>query len=748
MRTETSTQTTLVKCPWKFTVKGNAEGTPVKKQTTQNSPGDGDIATGHGGNVFASLSATCKKDGSYAKISFKYMVRNEKWSTERNADYLYFDANRWIDLRDYDCVSAPWSYVNEKGEKVTVEERITWKLGSAPDAYYIDYYKAKNTRYGYNKVDNSYPESNKAQTWIPRESLRFKIDDKGSELTKEGNIAFTAEGYVPVRVTRTVTKTYENILDEAANTILSRDKALAHPTLDAILNNRPITVLEDGSRSFANKAITDSGSTGAWLRGTRQEQLGIISYSFPHNTTTKAPSTDYYLGAIVLVDNQFRSHQPTKIVFSDAERKPLSMYATNSRINLPFDDVRPTAKEMNNKKNAFLEKYRSMVSDKTQLPSITTIDYQDFESVDGISIGGSIKGVDFGFSSGECKKRVRVYSFKQVLFSLALDDTYKKGSEFFSDKLNLTEFRGAMKHYTPAIISTVHYGKVTYLAIASEDQSAMSVNISKADFFSGKASMSGASKKCTFKAIVLGGTVGAMNGTMNFSDLKDADKFLNSICREMTALDVEASVPIEFEAKYLGNPAQKVTTNVYKYYTKYVDKIKIHVREDNSGATIHARLRLLDYDYDAKGNRDYVYRYWNQGLDFTKEISPWACCIELKFDVYGGEDYDFNVFIPYIPLSSLRQDSNGDWVFRVKVNGSTIYDAKSHVTTDPTLPGCYINSNNKYYRGSLDERSYKGKSEEYVLTEFFNFCEEMRAKHSSFVRLTSAKKIKSCRGND
>ena len=91
MRTKTSTQTTLVKYPWKYTVKGNAEGAPVKKQTAQNSPGDGDIATGHGGNVFASLSATCIKDGSYAIISFKYAVRNEKWSTERNADYLYSD---------------------------------------------------------------------------------------------------------------------------------------------------------------------------------------------------------------------------------------------------------------------------------------------------------------------------------------------------------------------------------------------------------------------------------------------------------------------------------------------------------------------------------------------------------------------------------------------------------------------------------------------------------------------------------
>ena len=748
MRTETTTQTTVVKHPWKVSIQGNVNEAPVKALNSPDMPGDGNINTGHGGNVYASLKARCGKSGSYAVLYFTYTVQNDNYEKAMSADCLQIVTNRVFDLKDYDYIAEPWSYVNEKGERVTVEERISWTLGNAPEAIYIDYYKAKNKRHGFYKVDNSFPQINREQAWIPRESLRFKIDDEGSELTKAGNLAFTAEGYIPVRVKRTITKTYDNLLDKTEKAILARDNALAKPTLDAILNNRPITTLEDGTRNFANMAITDSGSTGAWLRGTRQEQLGIISYTFPHNTTTMVPSSDYYLGAIVLVDNQFRTHQPTKVVFSDSERKPLSMYATNSRINLPFDNVLPTAKEMNNKKNAFLERYLTKVTDKTQLPSMTTIDYEDFESVDGISIGGSIKGVDFGFSSGECKKRVRVYSFKQVLFSLALDDTYKRGSEFFSDKLNLPEFRAAMKHYSPAIISTVHYGKVAYLAIASEDKSAMSVNISKSDFLSGKATMSGASKKCTFKAIVLGGTVGTMNGTMDFSNLKEADNFLTSICREMTAMDAEAALPIEFEAKYLCNPAQKVTTNVYKYFTKYVDKIKIHVREDNKGATISARLRLLDYDYDAKGQRDYVYRYWNQGLDYTKEISPWACCIELKFDVLGSEDIDFNVFIPYIPLSALRQESNGDWVFRVKIGGTTCTNAKNNVTVDPTLPGCYINSNNKYFRGALDEKSYKGKSEEYVLTEFFNYCEEMRVKHSSFARLTNNKRIKSCRGND
>lgn len=749
MRTETKTYTNIVQIPSWFTVQGNQSGSPIQAITSAKSPGDGDINTGNLGKVvvYAQLNAACKAEGRYARLDFDYWVWTSNWDSDKNADKLTFHAVRYIDLSMYDVVSKSWSYVTEKGEKATVQERFTWKLCSHSNALYIDYYKANKSRRGFLAVDNSYPQLNKPQSWIPRENLGFKIDDSGSERYKVGNIAFKAYVNVRVQVTRTVTTTYENIIDDNASSILAKDRALSNPTLNDILNNRPITVFEDGTRDFANMVIHDAGSTGAWLRGTREEQLGVCSYTFPHSITNMAPSTDYYLGAIILTDNKFRSAQPTKIVLSDAERKPLSMYATNSRINHYFDNVRPTAKEMNNKRNDFVQNYLKKITNQTQVPSLTTIDFKDFESTDGISIGGSVKGVDFGFSTGERKKKVRVFTFKQVLYTLALDDTYKKGSEFFSDKLNVAEFKKSIQHYSPAIISTVYYGKIAYLAIASDDDSAMSVNISKTDFFNGKATITGSTKKCTFKAIVLGGTAGAMNGTINFSDLTDATKFLTSICKEMTAVDTEAAIPIEFEAKFLRDPAKKVTTNIRKYFSKYVDKVKLNIWENNKGISASARLRLIDYAYDAKGYKDYVFRYWNQGLDFTKEVSPWACCIEIKVDI-AGSDEDFNIFIPYIPLADLTQDSNGDWVYKVRIGGSTMYNAKSNVAPSIAVPGCYVNRNNKYYRGDLAEGQYRGRSEDYLLTEYFNYCERMRATADSFRLLSSEKKNKTCRGND
>ena len=748
MRTETLTTSTVVRIPVRLKVLGNENNAPVTSHPTSASPGDGDINTGHGGNVFASLTASCKLSGRYAKIDFTYCVWNDDFGKSSKADNLTINTSRYIDLSNYDYAPSSWNYVNLKGEKVTVQERFTYSLRTHSQAYYVDYYKAKDSRKGWYKVDNTYPKNNKPQSWIPREELRFKIDDSGSELTRAGNIGFEALVYISILVTHTTEKTFQDPINDVEQSVKNKDNALSTLTLDGILNNRPITTFEDGMRNFANAAVHDDGGTGAWLRGTRQEQLGVVTYTFPHSVTNKAPSTDYYLGSVVLVDNNFRTHQPTKVLFSDSERKKLSMYATISNHTDFFPDVLPTAREMNNKRNEFVENYVNKISPKKQIPSNTIIDFQDFESTDGISIGGSIKGVDFGFSSGERKKRVRVYSFKQVLYTLALDDIYKKGSDFFSDKVNIAQFKDSIKHYSPAIISTVYYGKVAYLAIASDDKSAMSVNISKTDFASGNATISGSTKKCTFKAIVLGGTAGSMNGNFNFDDLKDANKFLASIMTEMKAPDAEAAVPIEFEAKYLRNPAQKVTTNIRKYFTQYVDKIKINIREDNGGISASARLRLLDYVYDNKGKLNYKYCYWNKDLDYTVEVSPWACCLELKVDVAGGEYCDYIVFVPYIPLSSLTQDSDGNWVFKIGNNGSTLKDVKNNVVTNVSVPGSYLCKSNKYYRGSLDESQYLGKNEDKVLTDFFNFCEEQYALHGDFHRFGSAKKIKSTRGND
>ena len=167
MRTETLTTSTVVRIPVRLKVLGNENNAPVTSHPTSASPGDGDINTGHGGNVFASLTASCKLSGRYAKIDFTYCVWNDDFGKSSKADNLTINTSRYIDLSNYDYAPSSWNYVNLKGEKVTVQERFTYSLRTHSQAYYVDYYKAKDSRKGWYKVDNTYPKNNKHSLGFP-----------------------------------------------------------------------------------------------------------------------------------------------------------------------------------------------------------------------------------------------------------------------------------------------------------------------------------------------------------------------------------------------------------------------------------------------------------------------------------------------------------------------------------------------------------------------------------------------------
>ena len=750
MRTETKTFKTYPRICREVTILGNDSGTTVVSHPTSKSPGDGDINTGKGGKVYAALSAQYRIEKKKAWIDFRYAVQNGDYGTKEKEDLLTINTSVDFYFPEYDFTSPKYSYVNQKGERVTVQERFTYELYPLDDALYACNYSTDKSRTGWLDVYDDYPQLCKPQDWIPLKGMQFKIDDAGSELYKVGNIGFKVRVRIPMVVTRTVTTSYETLVDENANLVINRDKALVNPTLDQLVNNRPIIPYEDGADEFSSMVVHGEGRAGAWLRGERTPRENIVSYDFPHSTNM-ARSSEYYLGAILLADSKFRSAQPTKVNFYDYERKPLSVLSTVFRLEQTesFDSVVPTAKAMNDARRGFIQDYRKYVTAETNLESCTTVTFEDFESADGISVGGSIKGVDFGFTAAESKKRVRVFEFKQILYTMSLDDTYKKASDYFTDQLDLEEFRKKMQHYAPVIISTVNFGRVVYLAVSSDDNSAFGINISKNDVFEAKAAFGKSGRNCTFKAITVGGPAGSIDGKLSFDKADDAQSFLDSLCKEMTALTVEAATPIDFEATYLSSPEDKVTTNIRKYFAKYVDKVLIDIWKTNMGSVMTGKLRCLDYADNGKGEMDYVLRSWSEGIGFKKEVSPWACCFELKIDVNSGIKGDnFNVFIPYIPLASIRQNDDGDWVFKVKIGGNTIYSAKNNVEPSVAVPGCYVSKDYSLSIGVPSEAEYVGMDEDSLLTSFFNSCEKMHCFNDSFIRLTSEKTNKTCRGND
>ena len=94
-------------------------------------------------------------------------------------------------------------------------------------------------------------------------------------------------------------------------------------------------------------------------------------------------------------------------------------------------------------------------------------------------------------------------------------------------------------------------------------------------------------------------------------------------------------------------------------------------------------------------------------------------------------------------MDQLQQDENGDWVFSIRFGGSTLYNAKdAEVNINPTVQGCYKSKEHNVYKGSWNEREYLNKTEDQVLTTFFDWCEREDAQRNNFVKITGDKAIK------
>lgn len=160
----------------------------------------------------------------------------------------------------------------------------------------------------------------------------------------------------------------------------------------------------------------------------------------------------------------------------------------------------------------------------------------------------------------------------------------------------------------------------------------------------------------------------------------------------LAANDIETAVPIEFEASYLSAPfSNPVRLDIKPYYRRYVEHVNFRVTENNGGASMSATIRWMEPRLDAYNNWRFVFCEKKKAkLDHTIRMSPWALAIEVKIDVLGARDkYDFNFFIPNIPLDLLRVNTSGECEMKCNIGGSTYFDAKN-VTISPMPSGCYF----------------------------------------------------------
>lgn len=740
--------TTYMNVYQNFEILGNKDGFDVTNYLKKNgySFGSGEINTGgkHGDRAYVTFEGTLKKtNGGYARFDFSYYIKTGDLNISKKKGEYIGICNKVIYIKSLQPYNTERTW-NEGDYEC--KEKFTWSFVSTPQKFSCkDYIKTGSSRHGWVDFDeSSYSESNKLQSWVSADKLQFKIDDSGNEVSKVGNIGVKGQLCIRIAVTKETTRkriiNSEELEVSKKRDILNKDKKATN--INQMMAYREMPELEDGFASLDNVCIPETNSSGALLKGQREEALGVTEYLFPRSNSNM-PSTDYYPGTILIVDENFRNRLPNKLTFEEQERKPLNFICSlpSTGLTLNFDNVLPTERNLTKRRLEFITKY-SQVMKEAALPSISQIKTYSYENANGISIGGSIKGIDFNLAGLSRKKTVKIFEFKQILYSISLDDTYKKASDFFTSKLDLSAFKKSLGAYSPAIIDTVHYGKIAYIAVSSEDKSALNVTVNSVT-----GAIGGETKNCKFTAISIGGVAGSANGVYDFTNADDLNDFMSKFRAEMTAGVATAAVPIEFEASYLADPSKKVKTNIRKYFHKFVDKVKVKVTENNKGASMSGLLMYLDRYYNKYGKLDYTFEEVKKNLDFTVEVSPWAVCFVLKIDVKGARDkYDYNLFIPYIPLEKLEQDNDGDWMFTIKLGGSTYANAKdAEAQINPTVPGCYFSKNNGVYRGTLNESEYLDKTEEEVLTSFFEWCEREDADRDCVSKLSGEKDIKTSR---
>lgn len=501
--------------------------------------------------------------------------------------------------------------------------------------------------------------------------------------------------------------------------------------------------LVDGSDTVLTlPTAMEKNREGAYIRGTRESKPNIERFVFPPNTS------NYYIGNILLVnDNEtFFSNTPTSLRFTTGQRKPINLIP-----NVVIDDfsmlenVIPTEINVRKAANRFLLKYKDWVKKSSfRLPEVATPKYYTFESEEAINIGGTIKGVSYDMSLFKNARSITVVEFKQVLYSISIDDTYRKTSDFLQNitaKELLEKCRQNGETYAPAVIETVYYGKSAYLCAVCEDKEGASFNIG--DYV--KFGKSNGSKSWKFQVIVNGGKDNLPSGYLDKDSLKSV---VDAISAPITAADIETAVPIEFEASYLSlDRSNPVRLDIKPYYRRYVENILFKLTESNKGASMSAIIRWLEPKLDANNKWHYVFNQQKKKwLDHTIRMSPWALAIEVKIDVTGAVDkYDFNFFIPNIPFDLLRVDEDGECVMKCNITGSTAYDSKN-VSISPMPTGCYFSKDNDIFGVTTD--CSKFDTQEEILKAFFNWCDYQSLNSSQMSPIGKVRADKSGKSRD
>ena len=200
---------------FKFELVGNSDSsTTVKKYNSKL--GDGEIGTGSGGYVNAIVSATMRLVENDTKVLFSitYDVKEDNYGKKSGDDCLrmtkdfYYDVSAFTQLASASRIQGN-KRITKTIKKITLNSLEKQVVQSAS-------YSAKISA-GSEKHKELQPSwTGTEKSWLPGKEIYIKIDGKGKELEKEGNLSI--RGYVYFTISLLIDEKTEVIYQEEPDT--------------------------------------------------------------------------------------------------------------------------------------------------------------------------------------------------------------------------------------------------------------------------------------------------------------------------------------------------------------------------------------------------------------------------------------------------------------------------------------------------------------------------------------------------
>jgi hypothetical protein len=219
---------------FKFELVGNSDSsTTVKKGNSKL--GDGEIGTGSGGYVNAIVNATMRLVENDTKVLFSiaYDVKEDNYGKKSGDDWLrmtkdfYFDVSAFTQLASASRIQGN-KRITKTIKKITLNSLEKQVLQTAS---YKAVISAGNERH--KELQPSWTGAEKS--WLPGKEIYIKIDGKGKELEKEGNLSI--RGYVYFTISLLIDEKTEVIYQEEPDTPkLDYGVGKAFETLPAVMD--------------------------------------------------------------------------------------------------------------------------------------------------------------------------------------------------------------------------------------------------------------------------------------------------------------------------------------------------------------------------------------------------------------------------------------------------------------------------------------------------------------------------------